>query len=540
MYCQKCRTPLKLDGSLEALNPAAFDLLVGSTGKSLPEHPDHAPSHRQAYPPERRELYDRASRHANAPIYRRSIPPPREAGAHTTPPKLSRGESSGGMSFVMLTESQLAPPQLSTGLNGDAFLGQGKGATKTNAGQETKNQSLSDEVEKTARLFDIISARSDIDHPICTECTELLVEGLHKRLAGATKERDAYISFLKTINASIPTESEVKAAEKNLKSTLQEEEAAYQELLALEKEKADLDREIADLEEESRQLDLDEEKFWRERNAFALSLAEFQDERDALNMRYDHDSRQLERLQRTNVYNDAFCIGHDGYFGTINGLRLGRLANPSVDWAEINAAWGQTCLLLATIAEKLGFQFRGYRLKPMGSTSRIEKFEDSSQNSSQPSSQPTTGADSSPAAIKTTTLDLFSSGDMPLNLPWVHRRFDAGMVAFLECLRQLGVYVENTPVPMASRRGQQGIQTTGLRLPYEIKRDKIGDASIKLGFNQNDETWTRACKYTLTCCKFLLAHASNVASIAASNSPASAGAVSPSPSPRDTRGQTSK
>lgn len=30
MYCQKCRTPLKLDGSLESLNPAAFDLLIGS------------------------------------------------------------------------------------------------------------------------------------------------------------------------------------------------------------------------------------------------------------------------------------------------------------------------------------------------------------------------------------------------------------------------------------------------------------------------------------------------------------------------------
>ncbi|KAF3399113.1 Vacuolar protein sorting-associated protein atg6 [Talaromyces pinophilus] len=540
MYCQKCRTPLKLDGSLEALNPAAFDLLVGSTGKSLPEHPDHAASHRQAYPPERRELYDRASRHANAPIYRRSIPPPRDAGAHPTPPKLNRGESTGGMSFVMLTESQLAPPQLSTGMNGDGFSShpQSNGAAKTTAGHEAKNQSLSDEVEKAARLFDIISARSDIDHPICTECTDLLVEGLHKRLASTTKERDAYISFLKTINASIPTEAEVEAAEKSLKSTLQEEEAAYQELLALEKEKADLDREIADLEEESRQLDLDEEEFWRERNTFALSLAEFQDERDALNMRYDHDSRQLERLQRTNVYNDAFCIGHDGFFGTINGLRLGRLANPSVDWAEINAAWGQTCLLLATIAEKLGFQFRGYRLKPMGSTSRIEKFEDSSQNSSQSSSQ---GApDSSPVTTKSTTLDLFSSGDMPLNLPWVHRRFDAGMVAFLECLRQLGVYVENTPVPMANRRGQQGINTTGLKLPYEIKRDKIGDASIKLGFNQNDETWTRACKYTLTCCKFLLAHASNVASIAASNSPALGGATSPTSSQRDARGQISK
>lgn len=29
MYCQKCRTPLKTDSSLDDLNPAAFDLLVG-------------------------------------------------------------------------------------------------------------------------------------------------------------------------------------------------------------------------------------------------------------------------------------------------------------------------------------------------------------------------------------------------------------------------------------------------------------------------------------------------------------------------------
>ncbi len=37
MYCQKCRTPLKLDSSLEDLNPAAFDLLVGMPGLLFPE-----------------------------------------------------------------------------------------------------------------------------------------------------------------------------------------------------------------------------------------------------------------------------------------------------------------------------------------------------------------------------------------------------------------------------------------------------------------------------------------------------------------------
>lgn len=417
------------------------------------------------------------------------------------------------MSFVMLTESQVAPPPISE--SSSAARPKRNPTQAQLRGQE--DGSFVDQVEKTTRLFEVVSARSDIDHPICVECTELLVEGLQKRLAGSTKERDAYISFLRNLNGSIPTEEELQAAQKSLDESLEAERAAFAELQAFEKEKAALDAEIASLESDSRRLDADEESFWRSRNAFALTLTEFQNERDALNMRYDHDSQQLERLQRTNVYNDAFCIGHDGYFGTINGLRLGRLANPSVDWPEINAAWGQTTLLLATMAEKLGFQFQGYRLKPIGSNSRIERIE----YPTQPSGQPVAGS-----APKVTQLDLFSSGDLPLNFPWTHRRFDSGMIAFLECLRQLGKFVEKTPAPVISpRRGQTGATAPGLKLPYEIKRDRIGDASIKLGFNQTDETWTRACKYTLTCCKFLLAHASNLASTGSSNSAAVAAAA---------------
>ncbi|KAA8642309.1 beclin 1 [Aspergillus tanneri] len=520
MYCQKCRTPLKLDGSLESLNPAAFDLLTGSTGRTLPET-----SSRSSYPPERRDLYDRASKNVTSPIYRRTIPAPRHTvGSQTNPPKLGRGDS-GNMSFVMLTESQVGPPHPLSSANGDGVSSTSERPFNSqNNERGVEDGSFANQVERTTRLFEIISARSDIDHPICTECTEMLVDGLQKRLVNATKERDAYVSFLKNLNSSVPTDEELEAAEKSLKETQEAEEAAFAELVAMEQEKATLDQEIAELEEESRRLDLEEESFWRDRNAFALTLNEFQNERDALNMRYDHDSRQLERLQRTNVYNDAFCIGHDGYFGTINNLRLGRLANPSVDWPEINAAWGQTALLLATIADKLGFKFQGYQIKPMGSVSRIEKIEYPQPS---PAQSAVGGGNATPsAAPKITALDLFSSGDLPLNIPWLHRRFDAGMVAFLECLRQLGEFVENTPSPASSnRRGHTGIAVPGLKLPYEIKRDKIGDASIKLGFNQNDETWTRACKYTLTCCKFLLAHASNVASSGSSNSAAVAAAA---------------
>ncbi|KKK24223.1 hypothetical protein P175DRAFT_0429787 [Aspergillus ochraceoroseus IBT 24754] len=524
MYCQKCRTSLKLDGSLESLNPAAFDLLIGSTGKTVPDHTNKTAS-RLSYPQERRELYDRASKNVSSPVYRRSIQAPRQGGGGLTiPSRLGRGDS-GNMSFVMLTESQLGPPHSVPGANGDSLSLRGKRASNAHTDEQAvENGSFADQVEQTSQLFEIISSRSDIDHPICTECTEMLVEGLQQRLVDATKERDAYITFLRNLNSAVPTTDEIEAAESSLKETLKAEEAAFAELVTLEQEKAALDEEIAQLEEQSRQLDMEEEIFWRDRNGFSLVLSDFQNERDALNMRYDHDSRQLERLQRTNVYNDAFCIGHDGYFGTINGLRLGRLANPSVEWPEINAAWGQTALLLATIAEKLGFQFRGYRLRPMGSMSKIDKIEYPRPS---PAQSTVAGENTNlSGAPKVTSLELFSSGDLPLHIPWLHRRFDAGMVAFLDCLRQLGEFVEKTPAPAPSnRRGPASAAVSGLKLPYDIKRDKIGDASIKLGFNQSDETWTRACKYTLTCCKFLLAHASNIASAGSSNSAAVAAAA---------------
>jgi beclin 1 len=106
-------------------------------------------------------------------------------------------------------------------------------------------------------------------------------------------------------------------------------------LKAAELELSNLQSEIARLEAESTTLNAQEVAFWRSRNAFSLSLEEFQNERDEVNIKYDHDAKLLERLQRTNVYNDAFCITHDGFFGVINGLRLGRLPNKQVSTLPI-------------------------------------------------------------------------------------------------------------------------------------------------------------------------------------------------------------
>jgi beclin 1 len=316
----------------------------------------------------------------------------------------------------------------------------------------------------------------------------MLLEGLQKRQAGVTRERDAYVQFLKHAQEDVPTDEEKAKTKTDLEDAQRREKQALEELEALEAEKARMEDEIAALDAEAEDLDEEEERFWRERNAFTAELTAYQAERDSLQHQVAHDSKLLESLQRTNVYNDTFCIGHDGNFGTINGLRLGRLPDHPVDWAEINAAWGQVMLLTAIVADKEKCKLDGWKLHPVGSTSKIEKIEGSGQAN---------------GGSKSSMFELYSSGDVPMSFGFLHRSFDSGMVAFLDCLRQLGEHVERT--------SSQTPGGAGLKMPYAINKDKIGDVSIKLGNFGQEEQWTKACKYTLTCCKFLLAHASHIA-----------------------------
>ncbi|CAM1504525.1 Fc.00g021160.m01.CDS01 [Cosmosporella sp. VM-42] len=477
MYCQKCRQPLKLDGSLEDLNPAAYDLLISSSSpQTLKKSSSPRPPVVQPLEQTKRSLYDRISQNAGPPTFKRNH------GAH---PRDST------MSFIYLTESQVGHPQ-SQAPERPSTPAKLRRSSSSRVGDAVEPP-RGDEVNRINRLFEILSARSDIDHPICVECTDMLVEGLQKKLDMASKERDNYVTYLKEVRANQPSEEDIKAQGAALKQAEQDKSDALSEMKKLEAEKTALDKEILALEEESQQLDKEEENFWRERNTFSTKMTEFQSERDSINAKYSNDSQLLEKLGRSNVYNDTFCISHDGSFATINGLRLGRLFNKPVDWPEINAAWGHALLLLVTVAEKLSYKFDGFDPQPMGSTSKIIRYEIASPTSSR------LGGRTVQPPPKKHVLELYSSGDMPLGLTFMHRRFDNAMVGFLELVRQLGVFVER----------QTKASGNPLSLPYKIDGDKIGEVSIKLGIAQ-DDGWTKACKLTLTCCKFLLAHASNV------------------------------
>ena len=159
-------------------------------------------------------------------------------------------------------------------------------------------------------------------------------------------------------------------------------------------------------------------------------------------------------------------ISHDGHFGTINGLRFGKLPTFPVEWNEINAACGQALFLLDSLAKKCNYAFKSYNLIPLGSFSKIEKITDGDK----------------------TVYEFFGTSDLT-GMLFLNRRFDYALVGFLNCIYQLGDYAER--------------KDSKFRLPYRIHKDKIGDVSIKLQFNQ-DEAWTKALNYTLINLKWLI------------------------------------
>ncbi|XP_021846459.2 beclin-1-like protein isoform X2 [Spinacia oleracea] len=318
------------------------------------------------------------------------------------------------------------------------------------------------------RAFEIATAQTQVEQPLCLECMRVLSDKLDKEVEDVNRDIKAYEACLQRLEGEArDVLSEADFLKEKLKVEEEERklEAAIEET---EKQCSKVNTELKELEMKSSRFKELEERYWHEFNNFQFQLISHQEERDAILAKIEVSQAHLDLLKRTNVLNDAFPIWHDGEFGTINNFRLGRLPKVPVEWDEINAAWGQACLLLHTMCQYFTPKFH-YRIKilPMGSYPRIM---DTSNN----------------------TYDLFG----PVNLFW-STRYDKAMTLFLTCLRDFSEFarmkdLENNIPPDKC-----------FKLPYRIENDKVEAYSITQSFNK-PENWTKALKYTLCNLKWAL------------------------------------
>ncbi|XP_074652995.1 beclin-1-like [Tubulanus polymorphus] len=335
-------------------------------------------------------------------------------------------------------------------------------------------ENLSHRLKVNSYLFDIMSGQSEIDHPLCEECTDNLLEQLDQQLMITEEEGKDYRDFLEKLGESSEITVDEKALDSELGQLRAEESALLEQLQSIESERQHLADQLRQEKEEARKLDEDEASYWKEYNEYKRQLLEHEDSQRSVDNQLKYAQAQLDKLKKTNVFNATFHIWHSGHFGTINNFRLGRLPNNPVDWNEINAAWGQTVLLLHSLAKKMNLTFQRYRLVPYGSHSFLESLTDKSKE-----------------------LPLYGSGG--IRFFW-DTKFDQAMVAFLDCLQQFKEEVE---------KGD-----SGFCLPYKMEKGRIEDPStgtsysIKIQFN-SEEQWTKALKFVLTNLKWGLAWVSS-------------------------------
>ncbi|XP_040575544.1 beclin-1-like protein [Lepeophtheirus salmonis] len=325
-------------------------------------------------------------------------------------------------------------------------------------------------------LFDLVSDVSSRDHPLCEECADSLLEAMDSRLKSAEEEAQEYQAYLKKLeNEDKDSGKAIKELGEEYQILLEEEETLKKELEVLKEEEVQGEDRLKSLIQERQNYEKEENRYWREYYGYTRKLLNAEDDYRSLDCQFKYAQKQLDTLKKTNVYNATFHIWHTGHFATINGFRLGRLPSVPVEWPEINAAWGQTALLLSCLSKKIGMTaFHKYQIVPYGSFSYIKVLADEKE------------------------LPLYGAGGF--RMIW-DTKFDSGMAAFLDCLSQFIKEIEKLGF--------------GFNFPYEVDKEKakIRDKSseqffsIKLQFNSED-SWTKALRYMLTSLKWALAFVS--------------------------------
>eukprot|EP00946_MAST-07B_sp_MAST-7B-sp1_P003545 g3545.t1 len=302
------------------------------------------------------------------------------------------------------------------------------------------------------------------ERPFSEQVSEGVVDDLQKQLRRSYLERDTCIQVAKQVTEHNMLASKRRTAWQT-KERLEGVEARLAEQEnALEKQSAEIWRQrIAESKRHARiaahndTLDQLEQKVWLHLNESTRQRIREDRELYAIRQQVASLEETVEQLKRINITNEAFHIWHEGNFGIINGFRLGRLGS-EVEWPEVNAAWGQAALLLATIANKVGFTFSKFRIIPMGSNSKIAKV----------------GQERTSYDLHSTSGGMFGS---------FRSTFNAGMAAYLACLTEIGDYAMSVD--------------RALRLPYDMSSVSIRTSG------QSEDQWTKALKYMLTNLKWL-------------------------------------
>ena len=253
----------QIDVSLIDLAPSAYDMIVASVPSPSVNSTAYKPSDKLSELSSASKAAWQKSKSTNA--------------SNKSPSTLSaRGQSRQVMplpneSFVLLQDSVVrnipspTQPSRERNVSKSANAQENSSNHPARAVEDHTNPSpLSHHLRSTARLFNLLSSRTEIDHPLCAECTQILLTSLQRQLDETKKERDGYIAFEKEVRKEKERESQGfsrEDTEKKIEKLKSEEELLIQQLNEAEKEQEQLELELHQMEADESALEQEEAEF---------------------------------------------------------------------------------------------------------------------------------------------------------------------------------------------------------------------------------------------------------------------------------------
>ncbi|XP_058189382.1 beclin-1-like protein isoform X2 [Rhododendron vialii] len=398
------------------------------------------------------------------------VPPrPRSGGVQ---PNSSQSGKAMEESFVVLPPPAASVYQCdSTSDEGGVHLSSQGG---TSSPMQSNNSGLHSIITVLQRAFGIATTQMQVEQPLCLECMRVLFDTLDKEAEDVDSDIKAYEACLQFLEGEAPNVlSEAEFLKEKLKvrsSIFTCDSWLISAILAIPCNfRSFWVGACCLISFAERRIN---ESFVRiQLDKFNESLQEIEEEERNLEAAIKETEKQCEKvtseLKELELKSICFTELEERYWHKFNNFQF-QLISHQVGWDEKNAAWGQACLLLHTMAQYFQPKF-SYRIKvlPMGSYSQIM---DSRSNK----------------------YELYG----PVNLFW-SSRYDEAMKLFLTCLKEFAEFAN-------SKDKENNIPPEKcFKLPFKIENDRVGNYSIAQSFNE-EENFTRALKYTLNNLKWVL------------------------------------
>ena len=279
--CQRCCQPLKINSTLNTIDEQIINELNSEINSNT----------------NRKEQKSYSSKELQKNVIYKVVPP-----------IASKSNDSNGNGFIVIeeTNSSLSPSIVKIGLSSDD-------SNDSKPNSSTVNKQKFNQEINLRQLFDILSDQSDVDHPLCEECADFVIDQMDHQLRQLEDESKDYTDYLNSIQSEqsgdqLVTESEISELSDKLKDLETTERQLMVELKEINEQQMKVDEELERQHNELQRLYAEEDKYWHQYNNVRNHIFNCDDEQQSVDNQLRYAQTLFDKLKRTNVFNATFHI----------------------------------------------------------------------------------------------------------------------------------------------------------------------------------------------------------------------------------------